>query len=193
MFVYPVTLQKDNIRLEPLGWQHLEGIKDAVKDGELWKITVTSAPEPEHAAAYINDALRTANRFAFAVINIKTGQLIGTTSYHDIVAETKRVEIGYTWYRQSVWRTHVNTTCKLLLLEHAFETLGCPVVGWRTDNENYRSQAAIERLGATRDGVIRGHVLRRDGTIRDTIVYSMLAENWAAAKQHLLEKLAKYR
>lgn len=190
MFIHPVILERDNIRLEPLGWQHASGIAQAVKDGELWRLRVTSAPEPEAAAAYINQALRTPDRFAFAVVDKTTQQLLGTSSYHDIIKETKRVEIGYTWYRQSVWRTYVNTTCKLLLLTHAFETLTCPVVGWRTDAENFRSQAAIERLGAEKDGVIRGNALRRDGTVRDTVFYSMLAKDWPAVKAKLLARLA---
>lgn len=192
MFITPIILSRNNIRLEPLCWHHAQDMADAVQDGELWKLTVTSAPEPENAAAYINTALRTHDRFAFAVIDTNSGRLLGSTSYHDIIASTKRVEIGYTWYRQSIWRSAVNTTCKLLLLTHAFETLGCPVVGWRTDNLNTRSQAAIERLGAVKEGIIRGNALRRDGTIRDTILYAMTASQWPAAKTALEAKLAAY-
>lgn len=131
-------------------------------------------------------------RFAFAVLDEATGQVLGTSSYHDIVPAVRRVEIGYTWYAKRVQRTHVNSTCKLLLLTHAFETLQCRVVGWRTDNFNFASQQAIERLGAKKDGVIRGHALRRDGTIRDTVMYSMSAFEWPEARAQLLDLQAKY-
>jgi len=119
--------------------------------------------------------------------------VLGSSSYHDIVPAVKRVEIGYTWYAKSVQRTHVNSTCKLLLMTHAFETLGCHVVGWRTDNFNFASQAAIERLGAHKDGVIRGHALRRDGTIRDTVMYSLRAGEWPEVKAQLLHSLNQPR
>ena len=131
------------------------------------------------------------NRFAFAVIEDATGTVLGSTSYHDILPAVRRVEIGYTWYAQRCQRTHINTTCKKLLLAHAFDTLGCHVVGWRTDNFNFRSQQAIERLGAKKDGVIRGHALRRDGTIRDTVMYSLRAGEWPEVRaqlQYLLDK-----
>jgi len=117
---------------------------------------------------------------------------VGTTSYHDIVPEIGRVEIGYTWYARRVQRTHVNTSCKLLLMSHAFDTLGCGVVGWRTDCENFASQAAIERLGAQKDGVLRHHHMRRDGTVRDTVMYSVLRAEWPAIKSNLHERLARH-
>jgi RimJ/RimL family protein N-acetyltransferase len=151
---------------------------------------------PEQTRKYIEDALAmrdAGSRFAFAVIEDSTGQLLGTTSYHDILPSVKRVEIGYTWYRKSSQRSHVNSTCKLLMMQHAFETLGCNVVGWRTDNFNFASQAAIERLGARKDGVIRGHFMRRDGTIRDTVMYSMTSGEWPEAKAQLLYSLNKSR
>ena len=129
------------------------------------------------------------NRFAFAVLDDATGDVLGSTSFHDILPAVKRVEIGYTWYRKSVQRSHVNTTCKLLMLQHAFDQLGCNVVGWRTDNFNFASQRAIERLGARKDGVIRGHALRRDGTIRDTVMYSMRAGEWPESRAQLLSLL----
>lgn len=185
-FVQPVTLRDHGLRLEPLALGHEEGLKAAAADGQLWTLRVTSVPEPQDTRAYIETALATRDRFAFAVIDEATGTVLGTSSYHDILPAVKRVEIGYTWYRQSVQRSHVNTTCKLLLLGHAFDTLGCNVVGWRTDNYNFASQRAIERLGAHKDGVIRGHALRRDGTIRDTVMYSMRAGEWAEARAQLL-------
>jgi RimJ/RimL family protein N-acetyltransferase len=188
-FVEPVTLRDRGVVLSPLGLEHEEGLRAAAADGELWKIRVTSVPEPEHTRKYIQDALRMreeGNRFAFVVTDEATGRVLGSTSYHDILPVVKRVEIGYTWYAQSVQRTHVNTTCKLLMMGHAFDTLGCHVVGWRTDNFNFASQRAIERLGAKKDGVIRGHALRRDGTIRDTVMYSLRSGEWPECKAQLL-------
>ena len=188
-FVEPVTLRQSGLRLEPLALAHEAGLAAAAADGELWRLRVTSVPEPQDTRAYIETALRMrdeGNRFAFAVLDDATGRVLGTTSYHDILPAVKRVEIGYTWYAKRCQRTHINTTCKLLLMGHAFDTLGCHVVGWRTDNFNFASQRAIERLGAKKDGVIRGHALRRDGTIRDTVMYSMRSGEWPEAKAQLL-------
>ena len=188
-YVEPITLAARGIELTPLSLAHEAGLRAAAQDGELWRLRVTSVPEPEQTRKYIEDALtmrEAGNRFAFAVIETSTGTVLGCTSYHDIVPAVKRVEIGWTWYAQRCQRSHVNTTAKLLLLTHAFEVLGCHVVGWRTDNFNFASQAAIERLGAKKDGVIRGHALRRDGTIRDTVMYSMRAGEWPEAKAQLL-------
>ncbi|MBC7918083.1 MAG: GNAT family N-acetyltransferase [Rhodoferax sp.] len=187
--VSPVTLEDRGVRLEPLDLQHEQGLRDAASDGELWRIRVTSVPEPDKVRAYIELALsqrQEGHRFAFAVLETATAKVLGSTSYHDILEPVKRVEIGWTWYAKSSQRSHVNTTAKLLLMTHAFETLGCHVVGWRTDNFNFASQAAIERLGAKKDGVIRGHALRRDGTIRDTVMYSMRSGEWPEAKAQLL-------
>jgi N-acetyltransferase len=195
-FVTPITLSLRGLRLEPLALAHEEGLRLAAADGELWKVRVTSVPEPENTRRYIEDALKMredGNRFAFAVIDEATGKVLGSSSYHDILTVVKRVEIGYTWYAKSVQRSHVNSTCKLMLMTHAFETLQCGVVGWRTDNFNFASQKAIERLGAQKDGTIRGHALRRDGTIRDTVMYSMRAGEWAEAKAQLLYQLDKPR
>ncbi|WP_440109988.1 GNAT family N-acetyltransferase [Acidovorax sp. BL-A-41-H1] len=188
-FVEPVTLCARGVRLEPLALSHEDGLCAAAADGQLWKLRITSVPEPQDTRAYIEAALtmrEDGNRFAFAVVDEATDTVLGTTSYHDILPAVKRVEIGYTWYRQSVQRTHVNTTAKLLMMGHAFDTLGCHVVGWRTDNFNFASQRAIERLGAKKDGVIRGHALRRDGTIRDTVMYSMRSGEWPEARAQLL-------
>lgn len=194
-FVEPVTLRQSGLRLEPLALAHEAGLAAAAADGELWRLRVTSVPEPQDTRAYIETALRMrdeGNRFAFAVLDDATGRVLGTTSYHDILPAVKRVEIGYTWYAQSVQRTHVNTTAKLLMMGHAFDTLGCHVVGWRTDNFNFASQRAIERLGARKDGVIRGHALRRDGTIRDTVMYSMRSGEWPEARAQLLYLLQRH-
>ncbi len=195
-FVEPVTLSSRGVTLSPLGLEHEEGLRAAAADGELWNIRVTSVPEPENTRKYIEDALamrEAGNRFAFVVTETATGRVLGSSSYHDILPAVKRVEIGYTWYGKSSQRSHVNSTCKLLLMTHAFETLGCHVVGWRTDNFNFASQAAIERLGAKKDGVIRGHALRRDGTIRDTVMYSLRSGEWPEVKAQLLHSLDKPR
>jgi RimJ/RimL family protein N-acetyltransferase len=195
-FVDPITLTANQLVLEPLALSHEDGLRAAAADGELWNIRVTSVPKPEETRKYIEDALamrEAGNRFAFAVIEASTGKVLGSTSYHDILPAVKRVEIGYTWYGKSQQRSHVNTTCKLLMMQHAFETLGCHVVGWRTDNFNFASQAAIERLGARKDGVIRGHALRRDGTIRDTVMYSLRSGEWPEVKAQLLHSLNKPR
>ena len=188
-FVEPLTLAARGVRLLPLGLEHEAGLQLAAADGELWKLRVTSIPEPENTRAYIETALKmreAGERFAFAVVDEKTSQVMGCSSYHDILPTVKRLEIGWTWYAKRYQRTHVNSTAKLLMMTHAFETLGCNVIGWRTDNFNFVSQRAIERLGATRDGVIRGHILRRDGTIRDTVMYSMRVGEWPEAKAQML-------
>lgn len=195
-FVEPVELSMRGIRLLPLDLSHEAGLAAAAADGELWNIRVTSVPEPGQTRKYIEDALKMradGNRFAFAVTDEATGMVLGSTSFHDILPAVKRVEIGYTWYAKRCQRTHVNTTCKLLMMSHAFDTLGCLVVGWRTDNFNFASQAAIERLGAKKDGVIRGHALRRDGTIRDTVMYSLRAGEWPDVKAQLLHQLNRPR
>ena len=195
-FVEPVTLAARGVELVPLALDHEEGLRAAAADGALWQLRVTSVPEPVQTRAYIETALaaaRAGERFAFAVTDQASGTVLGSTSYHDILPDVRRVEIGYTWYAARCQRTHVNTTCKLLMLTHAFETLDCQVVGWRTDNFNVASQAAIERLGAKKDGVIRGHALRRDGTIRDTVMYSLRAGEWPEVKAQLLYLLDKPR
>lgn len=195
-FVEPVILTERYVILEPLALVHEESLQDAAQDGELWNIHVTSVPEPDQTKKYIEDALamrEAGSRFAFVVLEAGSYKVLGTTSFHDILPAVKRVEIGYTWYRQSSQRSHVNTTCKLMMMTHAFETLGCNVVGWRTDNFNFASQAAIERLGAKKDGVIRGHAMRRDGTIRDTVMYSLRSGEWPEVKAQLLHSLNKPR
>ena len=194
-FIQPVVMRANGVRLEPLALSHEEGLRAAAADGQLWTLRITSVPEPQDTRAYIENALKMrqeGSRLAFAVVDDASGAVLGSTSFHDIVPALHRVEIGWTWYRQSVQRSHVNTTCKLLMMGHAFDTLGCAVVGWRTDNFNFASQRAIERLGARRDGVIRHHALRRDGTVRDTVMYSMLAGEWPEAKAQLLYLLKRH-
>ena len=195
-FVQPVCVAARGVELVPLALSHAAGLRAAAADGKLWELRVTSVPEPAQTHAYIEAALagrEQGHRFAFAVLDQASSTVLGTTSFHDILPTVKRVEIGYTWLAKRCQRTHVNTTCKLLLLTHAFDSLGCNVVGWRTDNFNFASQAAIERLGARRDGVIRGHALRRDGTIRDTVMYSLTAGEWPEVKAQLLYLLDKPR
>lgn len=194
-FVQPLVMRHNGVRLEPLALSHEDGLRAAAADGELWKLRITSVPEPHETRAYIETALKMredGHRFAFAVVDDATGTVLGTTSYHDILPAVKRVEIGWTWYRKSVQRSHVNTIAKLLMMGHAFDQLGCNVVGWRTDNYNFASQRAIERLGAKKDGVIRGHALRRDGTIRDTVMYSMRSDEWPEARAQLLYLLERH-
>lgn len=194
--VEPVVLEQAPVRLVPLGLEHEEGLKHAAADGELWNLRVTSVPEPDQTRAYIQAALdgrAQGHRLAFAVLDAASGTVIGSSSYHDIVPAVERLEIGYTWYAASRQRSAVNTTCKLLLMQHAFETLGAQLVGWRTDNYNFASQKAIERLGARKDGVLRHHALRRDGTVRDTVMYSLAAGEWPEVKAQLLWQLSRPR
>ena len=194
-WVEPVVLCDRGIRLEPLERAHEAGLRAAAADGALWNLRVTSVPEPEQTATYIETALAQraeGSRLAFAVVDEASGQVLGSTSYHDILPAVKRLEIGWTWYAQRVQRTHVNTVCKLMLMQHAFETLGARIVGWRTDNFNFASQRAIERLGAKKDGVIRGQALRRDGTIRDTVMYSLSAFEWPESRAQLLDRLRRH-
>jgi N-acetyltransferase len=189
--VDPLTLEFNGVRLEPLRMAHADGLRAAAQDGELWNLRITSVPEAHKVEQYIGAALEMRDRLAFAVIDISSGAVMGTTSYHDIVPEIDRLEIGWTWYAKSRQRSHVNTSCKLLLLSHAFDTLGCAVVGLRTDNFNFASQTAIERLGAKKDGVIRHDKMRRDGTVRDTVMYSILRGEWPEIKSHLHYKLQR--
>src|SRR5688500_17210631 len=168
----PITLEGHGVRLEPLSPDHHDGLVAAATDGKLWELWFTSVPTPAQVAGYITTALdgqRAGQMLPWVVWETASDTIVGTTRYHDIVTAVDRVEIGYTWYASRWQRSHVNTACKLLLLAHAFDTLGCAVVGFRTDRFNRASQRAIEALGANRDGVIRHHQARRDGTIRDTV------------------------
>ncbi|MBK1779908.1 GNAT family N-acetyltransferase [Advenella sp. WQ 585] len=193
--IHPVQLEGFGVILQPMRLAHAEGLKNAASDGELWNLVYTSAPEPGQETAYIETALKgqqDGHMLPFTVLDAKTKKVIGTTRYHDIVTDIARLEIGYTWYAKSWQRTHVNTACKYLLLFYAFQSLQANVVGWRTDIINQTSQKAIERLGAKKDGVLRGHAKRRDGSIRDTVMYSVTREEWPAIKKSLQEKLAAF-
>jgi RimJ/RimL family protein N-acetyltransferase len=191
----PVTLERDGIRLELLSPEHYDGLVAAASDGKLWELWFTSVPEPGAVLTYIRDAAKgqsDGHMLPWAVRDLKSNTIVGSTRYHDIVPAIDRVEIGYTWYASRCQRTHVNTTCKLLLLEHAFDSLGCAVVGLRTDNFNFRSQKAIEALGARKDGVLRRHQARRDGSVRDSVMYSILKEEWPDVRRNLELRLSRH-
>ena len=190
----PVTLEGHGVRLEPLTIAHEAGIRAAGADGKLYELWYTAVPAPDQVAQYIaaaNEGMAAGHMLPWAVRDARSGDVIGSTRYHDIVPAVDRVEIGYTFYAQRYQRSHVNTACKLLLLTHAFETVGCEVVGLRTDNFNFRSQRAIEGIGAKRDGVIRHHAPRRDGSARDTYIYSILLDEWPDVKRHLSTRLER--
>ena len=190
----PVTLEGHGVRLEPLTLAHESGIRAAAADGALHELWYTSVPAADAVAQYIttaNEGMAAGHMLPWAVVDAPSGDVIGSTRYHDIVPAVDRVEIGYTFYAQRCQRTHVNSACKLLLLSHAFETVGCEVVGLRTDNFNFRSQRAIEGIGAKRDGVIRHHAPRRDGSARDTYIYSILVSEWPDVKRHLETRMER--
>jgi RimJ/RimL family protein N-acetyltransferase len=192
----PTTLEANGVKLEPWTASHGADLAAAANDGRLWELWFTSVPDPNRVADYVSEALAgqaEGNMLPWVVRDLERGDIIGTTRYHDIVPAADRVEIGYTWYAARRQRSHVNTACKLLLMEHAFERLGCAVVGFRTDNFNVRSQRAIEALGAKKDGVVRHHAPRRDGSIRDTVIYSILAKEWPDVKRHLELRLHRHR
>ena len=187
-----ITLEGHGVRLEPLSREHHDALERAAADGNLWELWFTSVPAPGETIAYIDNAIQAkaaGQMLPFAVRELSTGEIVGSTRYHDIIAAADRVEIGYTWYARAWQRTHVNTACKLLLLSHAFDALGCQGVGLRTDNFNFASQRAIAALGAKLDGVIRHHQPRRDGTVRDTWLYSILVHEWPDVKRHLERRI----
>ena len=191
----PVTLEGHGVRLEPLTAAHGRAIAAAASDGRLWELWVTAVPAPDKVDAWIEAAQageRDGHMLAWVVRDLATGDIVGSTRYHDVVADIDRVEIGYTFYAARCQRTHINTVCKLLLLTHAFDTLGCAVVGLRTDAFNFRSQRAIEGIGAKKDGVIRHSRRRTDGTVRDTVMYSILAAEWPDVRKHLSARLSRH-
>jgi len=191
----PITLEGLGVRLEPLTLEHVDPLVGAVQDGELWRLWYTWVPEPSTVRTYVEQALagqKDGHMLPWAVRELKSGAIVGSTRYHDVIAEVDRVEIGYTWYAKSWQRSHVNTSCKLLLLGHAFDTVGCQVVGLRTDNFNFTSQRAIEALGAKKDGTIRHHRIRPDGSARDTVIYSILATEWPDVKKNLRHRLIRH-
>ena len=191
----PSVLEGRGVRLEPLAREHRADLAAAAADGKLWELWFTSVPAPGEEQAYIDAALagqQAGEMLPWAVRDLDSGAIVGSTRYHDIIAAADRVEIGYTWYAQRCQRSHLNTACKLLLFEYGFEKVGCKVIGLRTDNFNFRSQKAIEALGAKKDGVIRHHWPRRDGTVRDTVMYSVLASEWPDVRRHLELRLARH-
>jgi RimJ/RimL family protein N-acetyltransferase len=193
--VLPAKLEGYGVRLEPLSLEHEKGLIEAAKDGRLWELFFTTVPEAGKTKKYIEDALKGqehGDMLPWAVRELKSGEIVGSTRYHDIIPAADRVEIGYTWYAQRCQRSHVNTACKLLLFTYGFESLSCKVVGLRTDNFNFPSQRAIEALGAKKDGVIRHHWPRRDGSIRDTVMYSVLREEWTGVRKHLELRLKRH-
>ena len=194
--VRPTVLERGGIRLEPLAEGHADALNSAAADGRLWELWFTAVPAPDRMPEYVETALqgqRDGHMLPWVVRDLSTGAIVGSTRYHDILPAIDRVEIGYTWYAERCQRTYVNTTCKLLLFAHAFETLGCKVVGLRTDNFNFRSQRAIEGLGARKDGVLRHHAARRDGTVRDSVMYSILLAEWPDVRRHLELRLTRHR
>ena len=192
----PVTLEGHGVRLEPMARGHREALAAAAADGKLWDLWFTTVPEPGQEEAYISAALdgqEAGHMLPWVVRDLKSGDIVGTTRYHDMILGADRVEIGHTWYAERCQRTHINSACKLLLLEWGFEKLGCKVIGLRTDNFNFRSQKAIEALGAKKDGVIRHSWPRRNGTVRDTVMYSILADEWPDIRRYLELRLSRHR
>jgi N-acetyltransferase len=193
--VKSTVLERGDIRLEPMLAEHAAPLAGAAADGRLWELWYTAVPPPDGMSDYVATALKgqvEGHMLPWIVRDATSGTIVGSTRYHDIAPAIDRVEIGHTWYAQSRQRSHVNTTCKLLLLEHAFEVVGCRVVGLRTDGFNFRSQRAIEALGAKKDGVIRHFGIRRDGSARDTVMYSILAAEWPDVRRHLELRLARH-
>jgi RimJ/RimL family protein N-acetyltransferase len=190
----PVTLRGSHATLEPLTHARRDELIEAVRDGELWKLWYTFVPPPEQIAAEIERRLeqqRKGTMLPFAIVAAASGKAVGMTTYMNIDADTKRLEIGSTWYRQSVQRTAMNTECKLMLLTHAFEVLDCVAVEFRTHFINHQSRRAIERLGAKLDGILRNHRRVPDGTLRDTCVYSIIAGEWPMVRSHLTYQLTR--
>ncbi len=190
----PITLEGKHIRLEPLTLDHEQGLIDAASDGELWNLWYTTVPDPDHTKAYIKTALaeqQAGKSVPFVIINKPHNKIVGTTRYMNIESGVRRLEIGSTWYAQSVQRTGINTECKYELLRHAFETLHCIAVEFRTHRMNEASRKEILRLGALEDGILRNHRIMADGTMRDTVVYSILNTEWPTIKSHLTFKLNK--
>lgn len=193
--IAPIALEGHGVRLEPMSMDHHDGLGAAVEDGQLYEIWYTSVPAPGEVRAYIEGGLRGLEQgtmLPWVVRELSTGAIVGSTRYHDVLAPIDRVEIGYTWYAKRWQRSHVNTACKLLLFGHAFDSLGCKVVGLRTDNFNFASQRAIEALGAKKDGVLRHHHPRRDGSVRDSVMYSVLVSEWPDVRHNLTFRLARH-
>ena len=191
-----VTLKGQHATLLPLDPAQNAELANAVRDGELWNLWYTAIPKPEAMQAEIARRLKlqeTGSMLAFAVQSVASGKIVGMTTYMNVDAAVKRVEIGSTWYAQSAQKSPINTECKLMLLRHAFEALDCPVVEFRTSYFNHASRNAILRLGATQDGILRNHSRHADGSLRDTVVFSIVAAEWPAVKTHLSYQLSKPR
>lgn len=189
-----IQLQGTLVRLEILSIEHVDALTEAVKDGELWNLWYTSAPEPENVKKYIETALAEFSNdlsLPFAILRKEDNKLIGTTRYMNADSKNKRLEIGSTWYSKSVQRTGVNTACKYLLLQYAFETLDCIAVEFRTHIHNHQSRTAIARLGAKQDGILRNHRIDKSGCLRDTVVFSILDSEWKTVKKSLEYKMNK--
>lgn len=196
MWLETLSLESEHVKLEPLGLQHAEGLAQATEDGRLWRLWFTAVPAPQQTRAYIETALAHQQQglaLPFAVINKADGQVIGSTRYLNVDAQHRRVEIGNTWYARRYQRTAVNTECKLLLLEHAFEVLQCIAVEFRTHWHNQASRKAIARLGAKQDGVLRNHIRDPQGLLRDTVVFSIIESEWPTVKQSLKFQIERYR
>jgi RimJ/RimL family protein N-acetyltransferase len=190
----PIRLRDDHVVLEPLSLDHVPALELAAADGELWNLRVTSVPAPGEARGYVEKALQgqsEGHMLPFAVREVGSGEIVGSTRYYEIDAELPRLAIGYTWYAKRWQKSHLNTACKRLLLEHAFETLGCLAVAFHTDVLNEDSQRAIERLGAQREGVLRAQRRRADGSVRDTVCFSILDSEWARVAQSLAQRLSR--
>jgi RimJ/RimL family protein N-acetyltransferase len=195
-FVEPVTLKGRHATLEPLAREHAAEIAAAAADGELWRLWYTGVPAPDGTAAWIEAALAMRENLGampFVIRDNATGEVVGSTRYFNVEAAHRRLEIGHTWHAKRVQRTAINTECKLLLLAHAFETLKCIAVEFRTNFFNFQSRQAIARLGAKQDGILRNHQLTPDGTLRDTVVFSIIAGEWPAVKRHLGYELERPR
>ena len=190
----PTRLQDDHVVLEPLSLDHVPALEAAAADGALWNLWFTGVPAPGETRAYVEKGLRGQAEglmLPFAIREKSSGGIVGTTRYYDIVPELPRLAIGYTWYAKRWQKSHLNTACKRLLLQHAFEVIGCVAVEFHTDLRNLDSQRAIERLGARREGVLRAHKRRRDGSLRDTVCYSVLATEWADVNRWLDLRLGR--
>jgi RimJ/RimL family protein N-acetyltransferase len=195
-FIEAVTLTGRYATLEPLAREHEASVRAAAADGELWRLWYTSVPAPDKVAAWLDTALamrESLGAMPFVIRDNASGEIVGSTRYFNVDAANRRVEIGHTWHAQRAQRTAVNTECKLLLLAHAFEALACIAVEFRTHFFNFASRRAIERLGAKQDGILRQHQVLPDGTMRDTVVFSIISPEWPAVKRHLAFLLEKPR
>jgi len=195
-FIEPVTLRSEHATIEPLTREHVPALAKAAMDGELWRLWYTGVAAPDKMEQYVATALDMRERLdamPFVIRDNATGEVVGCTRYFNVEPANRRLEIGHTWYAKRVQRSPINTECKLLLLTHAFETLGCIAVEFRTHWFNHQSRAAIARLGAKQDGVLRNTQITADGVKRDTVVFSIIDSEWPAVRQHLRFQLEKPR